>query len=132
MKTLSSYIKDELNCLEFEILDNEEDYVVYNALPDHKEIGSVLKKLYTKDLKEKLNKLTREEIVTYLTTGKVTIDGVEFLEGWLKVSKDFNKDYKESSVYAVASSLDTSVMLLTTLNENLKVMGIAREVVNKV
>ena len=32
----------------------------------------------------------------------------------------------------MSSSLDTSVMLVTSLNENLKSMGIAREIVNKV
>ena len=45
---MSSYIKDELNCLDFEIRENEEEFVIYNADPDHKEMGGALKKLYTK------------------------------------------------------------------------------------
>lgn len=46
--TLSSYIKEELNCLDFEIRENEEEYVIYNTDPDHREMGQALKKLYTK------------------------------------------------------------------------------------
>jgi len=113
LKTLSSYIKDELNCLEFEIFDNEADYVVYNSDPDHREIGQALKKSYTKQLKERISKLSREEILTYLEKGKVVVDGVEFKEGWLKISKQFTEEYQNKQGYAVASSIDTSIMLVT-------------------
>jgi isoleucyl-tRNA synthetase len=77
LQTLASYIKDELNCLEFEVQPNEAEYVVYLSQPEHKEIGQVLKNKYTKDLKEKLNNLGREDILEYLKNGKVTIMGVE-------------------------------------------------------
>ena len=77
MKTLSSYIKEELNCLEFEIRENEEEYVIYNSDPDNKQIGQALQKLYNKTFKEKLNSLTREQILTYLKEGKLEVDGVE-------------------------------------------------------
>jgi hypothetical protein len=66
-----------LNCLEFEVRPDEEHYVVYLSEPAHKEIGQALKNKYTKELKEKLNKLERAEIVEYLKNGKVTILGVE-------------------------------------------------------
>ena len=46
-------------------------------------MGSALKNKYTKPLKEKVGNLTREETLEYLKNGKVTIDGVEILEGWL-------------------------------------------------
>lgn len=65
----------------------------YLSQPEHKEIGQVLKNKYTKDLKEKLGKLNREEIIEYLKNGKVTINGVEIQEGWLKISKQFNQKY---------------------------------------
>ena len=73
LNTMSQYIKEELNCLEFEIQPNEAEYVVYLSQPEHKEIGQLLKNKYTKDLKEKLNNLGREEIVEYLQYGKVTV-----------------------------------------------------------
>lgn len=95
LSLVQQYIKDELNCLEFEIQPNEAEYVVYLSQPEHKEIGQILKNKYTKDLKEKLNNLGREEILEYLGQGKVTIQGVEIQEGWLKISKQFNERYSK-------------------------------------
>lgn len=77
LTTLSSYIKDELNCLEFEIREDEQEFIVYVSEPDHREIGQAFKKNYTKELKERLNNLGREEIVEYLKNGKITINGLE-------------------------------------------------------
>lgn len=87
LSMLQSYIKDELNTLEFEVRAHEEEFVEYLSEANNKEIGQVLKNKYTKELKERLTKLTREEILEYLKNGKVTIEGVEIQEGWIKVSK---------------------------------------------
>jgi isoleucyl-tRNA synthetase len=130
--TLSSYIKDELNCLEFEVQPNEAEYVLYLSQPEHKEIGSVLKNKYTKEFKEKLNNLGREEILEYLKNGKVNINGVDIQEGWLQISKKFNEKYSKDESLGVDSSLDMSVMLDMVLDDNLKKKGMAREIVNKV
>ena len=73
--------------MEFEVVQNEEEYVQYLTEPDHKQIGSALTKKYTKDLKEKLNKLDRAEVVEYIKNGQVNVNGVDILEGWLKISK---------------------------------------------
>ena len=43
---MSQYIKDELNCLELEILENEEEFVVYLSEPDNKLVGGELKGAY--------------------------------------------------------------------------------------
>jgi hypothetical protein len=51
---VSSYIKEELNCLEFNIETNEEAYVLYETNPDNKEMGAVLKKAYP-PVKEKVS-----------------------------------------------------------------------------
>ena len=91
-----------------------------------------MKKQYTKELKERLSNLTREEVFEYAKNGKVTINGMEVLEGWLKISKEFNDKYKSNVNLGVDSSLDMSVMLDLTLDDKLKQMGIAREIVNKV
>ena len=132
LTTLASYIKDELNCLEFEIQPNEAEYVEYLSQPEHKEIGQALKAKYTKDFKEKLNNLGRDEIVEYLKNGKVTVNGVEIQDGWLKISKQFNQKYAKDENLGCDSSLDMSVMLDMVLDEKLKQKGMAREVVNKV
>jgi isoleucyl-tRNA synthetase len=129
---VAQYIKDELNCLEFTVEPNEAEYVEYLSQPEHREIGQLLKNKYTKELKERLNNLQREEIVEYLRSGKVTILGVEVQEGWLKISKQFNAKYSADEKLGVDSSLDMSVMLDVTLDDNLRRKGMAREIVNKV
>ena len=67
-----------------------------------------------------------------MKNGKVTIDGVEVQEGWLKISKQFNDKYAKNDTFGCDSSLDMSVMLNMVLDENLKMKGMAREIVNKV
>ncbi len=83
LNRMSQYIKDELNCLEFEIVSNEEEYVVYQTTPDHKEMGSALKKAYTKSLKEKVAQLNRDQVLEYLRNGKLELEGVVIKDGWL-------------------------------------------------
>jgi len=50
----------------------------------------------------------------------------------LKISKDFKRNYLESPKWAVASSVLSAVMLDTESSEELKNMGLCREVVNRI
>lgn len=45
---VEKFIKEELNCYEIELVQNEDDYLIYSCNPDHREIGSVLKKKFNK------------------------------------------------------------------------------------
>jgi isoleucyl-tRNA synthetase len=105
LNTLASYIKEELNCLNFEIATNEEDFVVYLTDPDHKEMGQALKKAYTKDLKAKVANLTREEVLEYLRNGKLSLGSVEIQQGWINVSKKFNEKFLANPEFGVDSNL---------------------------
>jgi len=51
-------------------------------------------------------------------------------EGWLKVEKSFNEKYLTHTEFGVEANMEGSVMLATTLDDNLRRMGIAREIVN--
>lgn len=62
----------------------------------------------------------------------MVIDGIEFKEGWLTVSRSFNDKIKNDKEVGCDSNLNASVMLSLVIDENLKRMGVAREVVNKV
>jgi len=132
LTSLQSYIKDELNCLNFEVITNEEDYVVYKTDPDHKEMGQALKKAYTKQLKEKVGNLSREQVLEYLKNGTLMLEGVEIKAGWLKITKEFNDKYKADTKYGVDSNLENSVMLDMVKDDKLIMMGVSREIVNKV
>lgn len=45
---------------------------------------------------------------------------VKIEQGWLKVEKVFNEKYSTSNEYAGASNMLSSVLLKTTMDENLK------------
>jgi len=129
---MSQYIKDELNCLQFELLPNEEDYVLYSTTPDHKEMGGALKRAYTKALKEKVSSLSRDQVREYLQNGSLTLEGVEIKGGWITVAKSFTDKVKAQPELGVDSNLDAAVMLDLKIDEELRQMGLAREIVNKV
>ena len=50
----------------------------------------------------------------------------------MQISKKFNEKYSKDEKYGVDSSLDMSVMLDVTLDDNLRRKGMVRELVNKV
>jgi isoleucyl-tRNA synthetase len=132
LETLSQYIKDELNCLEFKVETNEEEYVQYITNPDHREMGQALKKAYTKSLKEKVGNLSRAQVLEYLQKGKITIEGVEIQENWIQITKKFSDKYINNAELGVDTNVESSVILDLKIDEQLKQMGLAREVVNKV
>jgi len=88
--------------------------------PDHKEMGQALKKAYTKQLKEKVGNLSRDEVLEYLKNGKVTINGVEIQSGWLKIEKKFNEKYLTNTDLGVDTSFESSVILNLKQDENLR------------
>lgn len=60
------------------------------------------------------------------------LDGVEIQQGWLHIAKHFNEKYKNQTDFGVDSNLENSVMIDLRIDENLKKMGVAREIVNRV
>jgi hypothetical protein len=53
-------------------------------------------------------------------------------QDWLKVEKKFNDKYLKSEEFACASNMTSSVLLRTTLDDNLLQMGQAREITNRI
>jgi len=90
-RQLEKYILLELNCMELDLVQEEDKYVVYEAAPDNREIGSVLKKRFDKALKTKLAKLSNDELRQYIKDKKLMVNDIEIQDGWLKISKFFNK-----------------------------------------
>jgi hypothetical protein len=60
------------------------------------------------------------------------LGNVKIENGWLKVEKMFNDKYSTSTEYAGASNMLSSVLLKTTMDDNLKQMGQSREITNKI
>ena len=117
---VESYIKEELNCLELVTDSNEDKYMNYKCEPDNKEIGSVLKKAYDKKLKTAIANLSSAQLRDYLKDGHIMIGDVKIQQGWLKVEKLFNEEFSKSTEFAGASNMMSSVLLKTTMDDNLR------------
>lgn len=71
-------------------------------------------------MKEKITKLTSDEIRTYLKQGKVEVNGLEVVTGMLTVSKQFKPAIQQDKAWACASSMRNAVMLDIQQTEELK------------
>ena len=129
---VQSYIKEELNCLELIVDLNEDSFINYKCEPDNKEIGSVLKKAYDKKLKTEIANLSSAQLRDYLKNGSLMLGAVKIENGWLKVEKVFNETYANHTDYACASNMLSCVLLKTTMDDNLRQMGTAREITNRI
>mmetsp|Transcript_8452 Transcript_8452/g.14177 ORF Transcript_8452/g.14177 Transcript_8452/m.14177 type:complete len:325 (+) Transcript_8452:2712-3686(+) len=131
-KEVEYYILEELNCLELKIETVEDDFVTYKCEPDNKLIGQALKKAYDKKMKEKIANLSSAELRDYLNNGKTKVGEVVVENGWLKVEKVFSDKFQKDESFGCSSSMGSSVMINIVLDENLKKMGYAREVTNRI
>ena len=52
-------------------------------------------------------------------------------QNWLKLEKKFNDKYSKGEKYVCASNMTSSVLLKTTLDENLMQMGKTSEITNR-
>jgi len=129
---VKSYIIDELNVLEFKTESNEDEFINYKCEPDNREIGSVLKKAYDKKLKKEIASLSTAQLRDYLKNGSLMIGDIKIESGWLKVEKFFNDKYALNPDFASASNMTSSVMLRTVMDDNLKQMGLSREITNRI
>lgn len=73
-----------------------------------------------------------EKVRTYLREGKIDVNGLEVVTGMLTISKHFKPEYVNSKEWAVASNMKSSVMLDIVQTDQLKHIGIAREVTNRI
>jgi len=131
-KTLEKYIKEELNCFNLELLSQEDDFIQYTADPENRMMGQAFGKAYDKNLKKAISSLTSDQIRTYIASGSIEVNGKNITNGMLKVNKSFKKEYAESKKWDCASSMLSSVMLDTEMDEELNQIGLAREVINRI
>lgn len=123
---------EELNCLNIELIENEDDYVVYKAQGENREMGQAFGKKFDKAAKAAIENLSSDSIREYLKTGKVDVNGLPVVTGMLTISKVFKDQYQKSTEWAVASSMKSSVMLDIVQNDELRGIGLAREVTNRI
>ncbi len=126
------YIKEELNCLALDLQSDEDAYVVYKAVGENRAMGQAFGKKFDKKVKAAIEALSSDQIRAYLKTGAIEVAGLPVTAGMLKVSKDFNQEYLANERFACACSDEASVLLTVEQTEELRRMGLAREVVNRI
>jgi hypothetical protein len=95
-------------------------------------MGAALKKQYDKKLKAAISNLTSAQLRQYLKEGHIMLGDVKILDGWLRVQKVFKDEYTNNDDFGCSTDLQTCVMLKTSMDDNLKQMGMSREITNKI
>lgn len=127
-----SYIKEEINAYELQVETDEEKFVNYSCDFDLRALGQRLKKQFSKTIKEKLGKLTSDEIKQYMAEGKLTIDGVDIVKGDLIPTKNLKEEYAKNETYAGTASGEHCVLIDKTSNEEIEFSYHAREFMGRI
>ncbi|GMM36014.1 isoleucine--tRNA ligase [Saccharomycopsis crataegensis] len=131
IKSLESYILEELNVRELVITSDEKKYgVVYTAVADWPVLGKKLKK-DAKIVKNALPKLTSAEVQAYLETGEIVLEGIKLVEGDLNVIRGL-PETEDNTGYEAKTDNDVLIILDVNLYDDLKAEGLAREVINRI
>lgn len=131
IESLKEYVIDELNVRDLILTSDETKYgVEYRAQADWSVLGRKLRKDIGK-VKKALPLLTSDQVQGYMTDKKITVDGIDLVEGDLTVVRGLSES-------AISGGQDfntdqtTVVILDTQIYEDLKTEANAREFVNRV
>ena len=131
IESLKEYVIDELNVRDLILTSDETKYgVEYRAQADWSVLGRKLRKDIGK-VKKALPLLTSDQVQGYMTDKKITVDGIDLVEGDLTVVRGLSES-------AISGGQDfntdqtTVVILDTQIYEDLKNEANAREFVNRV
>ncbi len=127
---LIELIKDELNVEDLEILHNADEYVSYEIKPQLRTVGPKYGKLLG-GIKEYLSKVNTIQFVNKVRNGEKVVfevsgEKVELAEDDLLIS------LKNKEGFASETNGDITVVLDTTLTEDLIEKGIIKEFISKV
>lgn len=131
VRSLQSYIEEELNVHELVLTSDEAAYnVQYSVTADWPVLGKKLRKDMGK-VKKALPNVTSDQVKDYAATGKLVVDGIELVEGDLVVRRGVKEDASTAN-----SEINTDNDVLTILDckiyPELKSEGLAREIINRV
>ncbi|KIX03139.1 isoleucine-tRNA ligase [Rhinocladiella mackenziei CBS 650.93] len=131
VKSLQGYITEELNVRDLVLSSDEEKYnVQYSVTADWPVLGKKLKKDMQK-VKKALPDVTSNDCKTYLSAKKITVAGIELVEGDLVVRRAL-KESDDSRDQETNSDNDVLTILDVALYPELAQEGLAREIINRV
>jgi isoleucyl-tRNA synthetase len=129
VESLERYISEELNVRSVVVTADEDVYgVKYKCLPDAKGLGQRLKKEFQK-VANAAKTVDSNALKTYLTTQKINLAGFELGPGDLHVVRFMEEGHEK---YEADFELDVLVLMNCEVDDELKMEGIAREIVNRV
>ncbi|KAL2821285.1 tRNA synthetases class I-domain-containing protein [Aspergillus cavernicola] len=130
VKSLESYILEEINVQELVLSSNEEKYnVQYSVSADWPTLGKKLKKDAQK-VKKALPSLSSEDVKKFVIDKKMFVDGIELVEGDLVVKRGLKQD---TSLEEMEPNADADVLTIldVKLHPELAHQGLGREIVNR-
>lgn len=131
VRSLESYIAEELNIRDLVLTSDEAKYnVEYSVSADWPVLGKKLKKDMAK-VKKGLAEVTSGKAKAFMETGKITVAGIELVEGDLIVKKGMKEDTANKNLEANTDN-EVLTILDSELYEDLKHEGLAREIINRV
>ncbi|KAI0812605.1 isoleucine-tRNA ligase [Irpex lacteus] len=133
-KSLQRYIQSELNIRDVIFTSDEATSGVrYRAVADWAVLGRKLRKDLAR-VKNALPKVTSEEIKGYVQTGKLTVDGIELVEGDLTVQRyiELPEAAEKAAQFATHTDNDVVVRLDILVHPELQGEWLARELINRV
>jgi len=131
VKSLESYITEELNIQDLVVSSDEAKYnVQYSVSADWPTLGKKLKKDAQK-VKKALPSLTSAEVKKFVDDKKITVDGIELGEEDLVVRRGL-KDDDTSENLETNTDNDVLIVLDAARYPELADEGVAREIINRV
>ncbi|KAL4227042.1 Isoleucine--tRNA ligase [Mactra antiquata] len=131
MKALEPYILEELNVKQLTTTTDKETYGArLRAEPDHKVLGSKLKKEFGSVMKA-IQALNDSQLMEFQEKGEITVNGHTLVEGDLRLMYKFDGE-KGKSKYDAHADPQVLVLLDVTPDQSMLDEGIAREVINRI
>lgn len=131
VRSLESYITEELNVRDLELSSDEDKYnVQYSVSADWPTLGKKLKK-DAQRVKKALPSLTSDDVKRFVADSKIQVDGIELSSEDLVVKRGLKEDENSKNLETNTDN-DVLTILDATLYPELAEEGIAREIVNRV
>ena len=132
VRSLQKYIQSELNVRDVVFSSDETlSGVRYRAVADWAVLGRKLRKDLVR-VKNALPNVSSDAIKTYTTNGKITVDGIELVDGDLTVQRYLELPPSSEGQFATNTDNDVVIRLDIQIHEDLQGEWLVRELTNRV
>ena len=132
IQSLQRYIQSELNVRDVVLSSNEAlSGVRYSVAADWGVLGRKLRKDLAR-VKNALPRVPSDDVKAYITSGKITVDGIDLVEGDLTVQRYLELPLSSGGQFATNTDNDVVIRLDIQLYLDLQGERLARELTNRV